>query len=369
MDIKDLSYELTVSKIVPETDEAASFFFSIPEPLKTKFNYKAGQFITLIFNIDGQEVKRSYSLSSSPALNEEFSVTVKRVKNGLVSNHLLNSVKVGDRLLSTPPAGLFTPKNLDTPRLYLLFAAGSGITPMYSIMKTVLHSHPESQVMLVYSNRNEDQIIFKKEISQLQSTYTSRLKVFYCCSQPSQPCEYQGRLSPHHLHKIWDHLKDISITQEAYLCGPDGFMETAKAFLSTCGLTQDHIFQESFTTNYSSKKSSDPELSVEADWVLIGDQSKKSSPKELEVVLDGETSTIPYNGEQSILEVLLENGKNPPYSCMDGACMACLGKVCDGLVYQEDQGVLADENIADGETLTCQARSLSKKVRIDFDNF
>lgn len=366
LNAEQLAKPLKVIRRIQETAEAVSLVLEIPEVLKSQYRYQAGQFVTFFLEIDGQKLNRSYSLSSCPLLNEEFKVTIKKVPGGKGSTHLCERVKEGDLLLTTPPAGhFFRPTMTANGTHYFLFAAGSGITPVYSIMKTVLHASAKNKVTLVYCNRQESSVIYASELPTWEKEFGSRLQIEYIYSKPQKPGSgYQGRLDKAMIKEI---LSKSALGQEAceyYLCGPKEFMSTVRAGLLEAGAENGLIREEDFAVGLQPKR----EIHVKEDWTFIGDDQPAESPEKIIAVVNGQTYEVPAKEDQTVLESLLEAGAQPPYSCMDGACMACLAKVVEGRVYQEDLGILNEDNVAHRETLTCQAKPLSRIVKLNFDN-
>lgn len=365
LSVEQLTRPLKVAKRIQETPEAVSLVLEIPPDAKSDFHYQAGQFVTLFMEINGESLNRSYSLCSSPLTDSEFKITIKKVAGGKGSTYLCEHVKEGQILRTTKPAGHFFKPSMDTTQ-YFLIAAGSGITPTYSILKTVLSSDSENQVHLLYCNRNEESIIYKKEIEEWQKKFGERLQVHHLLSQPSSSWTGErGRFSTQWLDKIIK-LKNKNLPQEYYVCGPDGFMASVTQELIATGVEKSLIRQESFAIGLKTEKAAD----LNTDWTYIGDknQATAESGGKLTALVQGETYEVEVQPDQSVLEALIEAGANPPYSCMDGACMACLAKVQDGLVYQKDPGILSDENIENRETLTCQARVLSRNVKVSYDD-
>jgi ring-1,2-phenylacetyl-CoA epoxidase subunit PaaE len=361
-----LTETLRIKEKIQETSDSFSLVFEIPEKLKAKFQYKAGQFVTLFLDIDGQAVGRSYSLSSSPDWDQDFKISVKRVPQGLVSNFLGDHVDVGSQLQVTPPAGRFVlPKNLEGQSL-VFFAAGSGITPIFSLIKSALKNSPSAKVFLLYCNRNENSIMFHRQIHELNHAHNDRFRFEYVLSQPIK--SWDGPTGRVHANHIQDFLvrMDVPKNSLAYLCGPEGFMATTEAALEMTGYHKEQIIKESFASAPAPK--TDAALDdIGPDAVLIGEKEKAGEPQRLEVYLGGEKIEVAAQKGMSVLETLLEAGYNPPYSCMNGSCMACLGKVQSGLVYQDDMGILTEDNTEVRECLTCQAKPASQKVVIDYD--
>ncbi|NJL25972.1 MAG: ferredoxin--NADP reductase [Calothrix sp. SM1_5_4] len=358
-----LGMPLKVVKRIQETADSVSLVLEIPEDLKARFHYKAGQFVTFFLEIGGEVLNRSYSLSSSPLCDNEFKVTVKKVEGGRGSTYLCEKIREGDVLMTTPPAGLFFKPALNPHGVhYFLFAAGSGITPIFSIMKTVLKASALNHVTLVYCNRNEDSIIYRAEIERWAKESPSRLDVIHSLSKPSDRWTGRsGRLDRAFISELLE-MPRKSSASEYYLCGPRDFMAVVRQCLIENGVSKDHIREEDFAIGLHA-----PRVSVNDSWTFIGKDVPAESPEKIIAEINGETVEVTAKEGQSILETLLEAGAQPPYSCMDGSCMACLAKIEDGRVYQEDPGILNEDNIANCETLTCQAKPLSRIVKLSYD--
>lgn len=376
-DLEKLTHALTVSHRVPETSEAVSLVFRVPPELEKTFRFGPGQFLTLFLSINGEILPRSYSLCSSPATDRELKVTIKRVTGGKGSNYILDKVKVGDIIRVAPPAGHFyRPPTTQGPHHWILAAAGSGITPIYSILKTVLMTEPGSKISLIFGNRSQDLVIYARELESWQTRFPDRLKIQHVFSRPQAGWSgNKGRLEGDLLKTVLENaLPSEKKHCEAYLCGPDGFMANMKVGLLAAGLSEPQVHMESFTTAVPSASNTSPntagEASVPATRVYIGqaDAHPIHDSAEVQITLGGETLTYKVAKGNSILETIIENGANPPYSCLDGNCMACIAKVREGRVYQDDPGILLDENIAAGETLSCQSKPASARIHLDYDS-
>lgn len=364
---------LKVANKISETDDAVSFQLEIPDEWTSQFSYQAGQFVTLFLNVNGQEISRSYSLCTSPHYDKAFQITVKRVSGGLGSNYLLDKVQAGDTLDVTPPQGqFFKPLTPHPQNHYFLFAAGSGITPVFSILKEILITRPDEKVFLFFSNRSENDIIYKNWLDQLKEDYPNRLYVTHMLSKPiSSRLTLVGRCSALMAKNFVLEHSEGAVARQAYICGPEGFMDQVTEGLSLAGLRADEIRKESFGAAPRPSAPSDSQqtdANLEGKFV-IGDQTPVGNPEKLIAILGGEKFEMEINPHISILENLIQAGQNPPYSCMNGACMACMAKVKSGRVYQDDPGILTDENMAAGETLTCQAKALTPTVIVDYDDF
>lgn len=366
MNIELVSTPLKVSKRIQETPDAVSLVLEIPPDQKTKFRYQAGQFVSFFINLNGETISRSYSLSTSPLVDTDFKITVKKVQGGKGSTFLCETVKEGDTLLTTPPAGFFF-KPQSTDQHYLLFAAGSGITPVYSIMKTVLESSKNNRVTLVYCNRNEENIIYRAELENWTKRFEGRLEVVHTLTKPSANWKgHTGRVTEAFTQEIVSKAKSAKLPLDCYMCGPTEFMNGIKATLEKNQVPKDHIHIEDFGTAVHKPAAEGPK--VQDSWTFIGPDKEMGQPEKLIVQLNGQTIEVPAVPGQNIIETLLQAGQQPPYSCLDGACMACMGKIQQGRVYQEDPGILADDNISNCEALTCQAKPLSRIVKVSYDN-
>jgi len=349
-------YPLKLVKKEFETKNTCSFYLEAPADYKKLFQYKTAQFLTFRFLIEGKECVRSYSISSCPFLQEGLKTTVGRVEGGVVSNHMLTNLKEGDEIESQIPLGEFftLPKDLGE-KDYILFSAGIGITPLFSILKTVLASGIARKVRLFFSIRTEEDFIYKKELEELEKQYSDQLEIHLIISQK------EGRLDA---EKIKNYVKDFDLPNSAfYLCGPASYMSLISQQLLDLGVNQEFIHTEDFKVV--------PLIGPKPDENSVffnADNSESSEPQTLKSFLNGEWLEIPLNREKSLLEQLIDQGHSPPFSCTSGSCMTCMAKLKEGKIFQLDEGILDEENIKNLEVLTCQCYPLSKTVKIDYDN-
>lgn len=349
-------YNLKVKNIVQETKDAISIVFSHPEG--GKINYRSGQFLTLIVPIGGKEVRRAYSLCSSPIVDEDLAVMVKRVDNGLMSNWLPDNLKAGDTLKVLEPMGQFTTEySPDRKRHIVMFAGGSGITPMMSIIKSALVQEPESMVSLIYCNRDIDSIIFKDELGKWETKYEGRLQVIHILDNaPMNWQGYSGLLNPEMLKKLFERIPDWGLEKTTYLmCGPEGMMKNVETLLAQHNIPGEKIFKESFvqgTINKETKKESESGEGVLKD-------------REVTIRYDGEEYKLMVPAGKAILETALDAGIDLPYSCQSGLCTACRGKALSGKVkLDEEEGLSASER-AEGYVLTCVGHPMTDDVVIE----
>lgn len=342
---------LTVKEVVRETPDTVTLIFDKDE---TPFRYKPGQFLTLIFEIDGKEERRSYSLCSSPFTDEFPAVTIKRVSDGKISNFINDSIKPGYEIKALPAMGSFTtdPQS-DQRRTVVVFGAGSGITPLMSIMKSILHIESESRVILVYGNRNEESVIFKNELTNMEKRHQGRFNLLHVLSQPSPAWTGKtGRLSKETIKEILLDLPDFRAQEADYfMCGPTGFMHTAEEALSELKVPKSKVFKESFVASGADKEASGgvPEI-VE---------------REVTIILDNEEFTFAVPPKRTVLECGLDQNINMPFSCQSGICTACRGKLLAGQVHMEETDGLSDDELAKGYVLCCVSHPLTDDVKIE----
>ncbi len=362
-------HKLKVVKVIKETKDAVSLFFDTTSTLENSFNYQAGQYLTLKFDLNGAEVRRAYSINTAP-FEKEMSVTVKRVKNGLVSNHINDKISEGDEIEVMEPLGKFTLKlDHDNKNDYYLFAGGSGITPMMSIIKTVLEEEPKSNLHLIYGNQDEENIIFKDQLDRLLQSYQGQLSVRHILNNPKT--EKAGGLGGFFGKKKttwngWSGFIDRSKvaqfleenptrgTKSKYLiCGPSAMMDMVKLGLQANGVSEKDILIEYF----SSPKS-------EAKNVT---QSASDGAKKLKVTLESNQYELVINDNTTILDAMINAGNEPPFSCTSGACSTCIAKVTKGTVSMDACFALDDDEVEDGFILTCQAHPTSEEVELSYD--
>ncbi len=349
-------YELSIKDIIQETKDAITIVFE--HPPGGVINYRSGQFLTLIISIDGKEIRRAYSLCSSPFVDSNLAVTVKRVEGGLISNYLPDEVNIGDKLKVMEPMGQFvTEYDKDRKRHIIMFAGGSGITPMMSIVKSIIDQEPESIVSLIYCNRDIDSIIFKNQLEKLQTTYEGRLHVIHILDNaPMNWQGYSGLLNHEMLTKLVERIPDWGIEKTTYLmCGPEGMMKNVDTLLAARGITKDKIFKESFVQG-TIDKAEKKEVEVVAGEVKA---------REVTIKYDGEEYKIKVEPNKTILETALDLGIDLPYSCQSGLCTACRGKALSGQVKLDEEEGLSQSERDEGYVLTCVGHPMTDDVVIE----
>lgn len=359
-------YPLKIKSIIEETTDAKTIVFDIPTDAKDKFSYKQGQYLTLCFNIKQQEVRRAYSMCSSP-LETDIAVTVKRVEGGLVSNHINSNLSVGDTVNVMPPEGrFFTKLDPEGNKTYYLFASGSGITPIYSILKTIIEEEPKSTVFLLYGNRDEDSIIYKKSMDALASRYSGQLVIEHILSQPKAvkgkglfasfkkgTINWQGKVGRIDENSVLKFLEDNPLRSkeaEYFICGPGGMIDATEKALWSNDVAKKSIHAERFTNTVDEK---DKVAGIDGAKVIV--------------TLDGEEITIQVPENKTILDVMIEGKLNAPYSCTSGSCSTCMAKVTKGEVKMDACFALDDDEVEEGYILSCQAHPTSAEVELTFD--
>ena len=347
-------YSLTVSEVTKETADSVSIAFHIPSELKSEFAYKQGQYITFKLKVDGAEIRRSYSVCSSPALQEDLRVAVKKVSGGKGSNYLNTQVKVGDVLEVMQPMGNFyTEMNSANQNTYVLFAGGSGITPMLSILKTVLHSEPQSKVVLFYGNLNESSIIFKQQLDTLAGTHSDRLQVVHILEKPEQaayPKELTGMMTPDVVESI---AKPYASNAKAvyFICGPTPMMQSVESTLKNLQVPSSQVHLEYFTAP----------VDEQVKEVSSGGNCTAT------IILDGDTFTVEVAAGENILDAAINAGLDAPYACQGGSCCTCRALLTDGQVEMKVNYALLDQEVKEGFILTCQSVPQTPTVTVNYD--
>lgn len=354
---------LSVKNIRRETADCVSIQFEIPESLKEIFNYQPGQYLTLRTYIDKNEVRRSYSICSSP-LENELRVAVKQVEEGKFSGFANQILKQNDTIEVMPPMGKFVSHTLGQKgKKYLAIVAGSGITPVMSIMKTILENDGTSEFTLIYGNKNRSSIIFKEDIEALKNKFMRRLLIYHTFTRESMDTPlFNGRLNGEKVAQFCNKLIDLNQIDEVFICGPE------EMILSTRNFLLEEKKMEQHNVHFELFSSPDQPHKVNEEWKqkqLTIDPSKVSS---VTVRLDGRAfeMNLPYVGE-NILDAALQQGADLPYACKGGVCCTCRAKLVEGEVEMEVNYALEPDELANNFILTCQSHPRTEKVVVDFD--
>ncbi len=342
-------YKLSIQQIIKETKDAVSILFNIPSDLKDSFKFVAGQYITIKTTINNEEVRRAYSICASPN-SGELKVAVKAVENGKFSVYATSQLKEGDELEVSTPEGKFTLEANDGKN-YLGFAAGSGITPVISMVKTVLENS-SSTFTLVYGNKSTEDTIFYNELNSLKATYSERLKLHYVFSRERNEEALSGRIDKAHTNYFVKNIyKDISF-DAAFLCGPEEMINSVSETLQENSLNKDNIHFELFTASTSEENT----------------EAIKDGESEITVLLDDEETTFSMKQTDTLLAASLRNKLDAPYSCQGGVCSSCIAKVTEGKAVMTKNSILTDDELEEGLVLTCQAHPTTAKIVLDFDD-
>jgi len=353
-------HELTVKKINRETDKAVSVFFEIPSSLKEKYNYRAGQYLTLRQTINGEDIRRAYSCSTTP-LSEEVAVTVKEVERGRFSTYLNNELSVGDKLQVMVPNGNFTLERLSNPgNDIVLLGGGSGITPLISIAETVLRKFEDKKVYLFYANTEESQIIFRAKLDRLKQEFPNFSVIHILTGDNLNG--WQGHTG------VFDSKKCMSLVGDTipnlngcdfYLCGPGGLMQENELALTRLGIDKTRIHKELFSTA----------VPKESGFKIVSAESgDELTDREITVRLYGDEHRLEVPSDETVLMAAIQRSLDPPYSCQIGACSTCRARLVSGKVMMEDYDALTEDEIDEGYILTCTSHPLTDDVVIDYDD-
>lgn len=352
-------HRLRIKKIFKETDQCVSVEFDVPKNLLDTFQFKQGQSLTMRTILNGEEVRRTYSLCSSP-LDNKWKVAVKKVDGGLFSSFANETLKEGDELEVMEPVGKFyTELNSSNKKNYLAFAAGSGITPVISIIKTTLRTEPNSTYTLVYGNRSRSSIIFFEELEGLKNKFIERFSLINILSRErTESLINFGRIDIGKLTEL-EKLIDYKKMDEIFICGPEEMIFCVKNFLEQKEISSKKIHFELFTTSGTKTSNFKTQTS--------NDQSGPSS--KITVKLDGRSFDfdLSLNSDTTILDAALKQGADLPFACKGGMCCTCKAKLTEGEVEMDVHWGLEHEEIEQGYILTCQSHPKTEKVVVDFD--
>lgn len=344
--------KLIIKEVKRETKDAVSILFNVPEELKADYTFVAGQYINLKLTLDGTEIRRAYSICSSPE-SGELRIAVKAVKDGAFSQFANTKLKAGDAIEVGKPEGKFTfEPQADRQKNYAAFAAGSGITPIMSILKSVLKNEPKSSFVLVYGNKTPEETIFHQELHDLQLQYVGRLFVHYVFSQAKVENALFGRIEKSSVNFVLNNKHKELAFDKYYLCGPEEMITIVSGVLKEHNVKETAIKFELFTTSCKENKI---EQSLEGHTTIT-------------IMVDDEETTFEMSQKQTVLDAALKKGIDAPYSCQGGICSSCLARVTSGTAEMTKNSILTDKEIASGLILTCQAHPTSERIYIDYDD-
>jgi ring-1,2-phenylacetyl-CoA epoxidase subunit PaaE len=352
-------HTLTIGDIQRETADSLSLNFIIPDALRDIFAFRPGQHLTLRADIDGEDVRRNYSLCVAPH-EGIVKVAIKQITQGLFSNWAAATLKAGDIIEVMPPHGSFTVAfDAANTRHYVGFAGGAGITPILSLLKTALEIEPNSHFTLFYGNRDSSSIMFGEELAQIKNRYMARFTLFHFLSDECEDIDLlNGQLDQDKCSEILDNFIDVHAISDYFICGPAPMMDAVEAALKSRNVASSRIHNERFTAGIASPRNS----------VTLAEKSAKASGTIMTLTLDGRTRKLVFDGSAgNILDSARQSGMPAPYACKAGVCATCRARVVTGKVTMAARYGLSDEEVASGYILTCQAIPDGDGLIIDYD--
>ena len=343
-------HKLSIKNIIQETATAVSVVFDVPENLQEQFSFEAGQYITLKKELDGKEVRRAYSICASPK-SGELKVAIKAVENGTFSLFATSKLNAGDTIEVHEPEGKFILEPA-SGKNYIAFAAGSGITPILSMVKATLQETEGATFTLIYGNKSEVDTIFKNELDQLKNEFPEHFNLHYIYSRQNIEGSKLGRIDESFTNYFVKNIYKNIAFDSAYLCGPEEMINIVSSTLENNGFNKSQVLFELFTASADKENT---------------DQIKEGET-EVTVFLDDEEVSFSMQQTDNILAAALRNDVDAPYSCQGGICSSCLAKVTDGNAVMTKNSILTDAEVQDGFILTCQAHPTSSKISIDYDD-
>ncbi|TDS52166.1 ferredoxin--NADP reductase [Myroides indicus] len=342
---------LTVKEVKKETPNSVSILFEIPEQLKDAYQFIAGQYVNIKYKKQEKEIRRAYSICSTPK-SGDLRVAVKKVDDGLFSPYANTRLKAGDQLEVQVPEGRFTLETqVDNRNNYAAFAAGSGITPVMSILKTVLEEEPNSSFVLLYGNKNTEETIFHQELHDLKQKYLNRFFVYFVYSQAKEIESIFGRIDKSAVNFVLNNKHKETSFDRYFICGPENMIDTVGGILKERNVTEEQILFEIFTPN----NDSDIPIKVEGSAKVT-------------VLVDDEETTFTMSKKEILLDAVLKEGVDAPYSCQGGICSSCMCRIVKGSAEMKRNSILTDDEIDDGLILSCQAIVTSDEIYIDYDD-
>jgi ring-1,2-phenylacetyl-CoA epoxidase subunit PaaE len=344
-------YKLNIKEIKRETKDAVSVVFNVPLEFLDFYKFTAGQYLNLKLTLDGEEIRRAYSICSSPD-SGELRIAVKAVKNGLFSQFANSKLAVGNTIEVGTPEGKFTfEPNSDRQKNYMAFAAGSGITPVLSIIQSVLKQETQSSFVLVYGNKSVEDTIFHNQLNELQNQHVGRFFVHNIYSQVNIDGDLFGRIDKSTVNFVMNKHNEKEFSK-FYLCGPEEMINIVSDVLKEKNIAEKDIKFELFSS--STKENSITEATNEHTKITV--------------LVDGDEASFEMSAKQTILEAALKQGLDAPYSCQGGICSSCLARITSGSAVMKKNSILTDAEIAEGLVLTCQAHPTSASIVVDYDD-
>ncbi len=348
-------YTLTIKELLKETHNSVSISFDIPNSLKSIFSFIPGQYVTVQTQLNGEQIRRDYSICTAQNA-DEIRIGVKAVEGGKFSQYATSELKVGDELEIAPPKGRFN-LHIDSnnAKHYIAFAAGSGITPILSMIRSVLEIEAQSTFVLVFGNKTVDDVMFKQDLDALSKAYPDRFMLHYVFSQSSSEQQLSGRINAALVSSmLYKEHANLNF-DDYFICGPEAMINTVRDTLNDKGIKNENIHIELFTVSQEDEEVSD------APENLSGETTIK-------VLLDDEEETFTMPKKSTILEQVLLQGMDAPYSCQGGICSTCIAQVVKGKAIMEKNSILNEDEVDEGLILTCQAHPVTDEIEIDYDN-
>ncbi|UCV08115.1 2Fe-2S iron-sulfur cluster-binding protein [Dechloromonas denitrificans] len=358
-------HELTVKRVSPEAAGSLAVTFAIPAAAREAFSFQPGQFLTLRTQINGQDVRRTYSISSPRsrlAKAGELEIGIRPVEGGLFSNWAAQTLKAGATLDVMPPDGRFIVKKQRAIHR-VGFAAGSGITPILSIAASTLEEQPESKFTLVYGNRRMSSVMFNEALQDLKDRYPDRLTLIHILSRQAQEVDLlQGRIDGAKVQAVIDALLPVKSMDEVFICGPEAMIEATEKALIDAGVPASRVYAERFTSGPAMA------AKVQADTDAAASRTQAAKDIALTIVLDGKEHELQIGADEHVLDAALNAGLDLPFSCKAGVCCTCRAKVLCGEVVMDKNFTLESAEMEQGFVLSCQARATTRKLVVSFDD-
>ena len=359
-------HDLTVARVNPEAAGAVAITFAVPAELQERFAFEPGQFLTLRSTIDGQDVRRNYSICSTRSRygsHGELEVGIRPMEGGVFSNWAATQLKAGDTLAVMPPDGRFT---IRKPRALhrVGFAAGSGITPILSIIASTLEESDSAKFTLVYGNRRMSSVMFNEALQDLKDKYKNRLTLIHVLSRQAQEVPLlEGRIDAAKVQQLIATLLPANSMDEVFVCGPEAMIDAVQGALTSAGVPAERIYSERFTSPTLENLTPDARRAA----VVQPDPEAPAGQVQLTVLIDGKSHELAMRTDQHVLDVALSAGLDLPYSCKAGVCCTCRAKVLDGAVVMDKNFTLEADEMAQGFVLSCQARPTSDRLVVSYD--
>ena len=359
-------HDLTVARVNPEAAGAVAITFAVPAELQERFAFEPGQFLTLRSTIEGQDVRRNYSICSTRSRygsHGELEVGIRPMEGGVFSNWAATQLKAGDTLAVMPPDGRFT---IRKPRALhrVGFAAGSGITPILSIIASTMEESDSAKFTLVYGNLRMSSVMFNEALQDLKDKYKNRLTLIHVLSRQAQEVPLlEGRIDAAKVQQLIDTLLPAKSMDEVFVCGPEAMIDAVQGALTSAGVPAERIYSERFTSPTLENLTPDARRAA----VVQPDPEAPAGQVQLTVLIDGKSHELAMRTDQHVLDVALSAGLDLPYSCKAGVCCTCRAKVLDGAVVMDKNFTLEADEMAQGFVLSCQARPTSDRLVVSYD--